>query len=171
MAKELPFVVIAPQLSESHANWNPKKLRQLIHWAISRHNVDPKRIYLTGLSIGGRGTYAYLKKYGKDIAAAIVVCGAALIPKYACKKFSHLEFWAFHGMKDRVKTVTYQNGLETYHRVAKCDHRYPPKFTHYANTKHDAWTKTYANLHGENHIGADGRSYTNIYEWMLTFSN
>lgn len=49
----LPFVVIAPQLCKTRKEWNPKKINRLIKYAVKHYNVDPKSVYMTGLSMGG----------------------------------------------------------------------------------------------------------------------
>lgn len=77
--------------------------------------------------------------------------------------------WAFHGVDDRVRGYAYQNGLDAYQAILKCSLKHPPRFTAYVNTKHDSWTQTYANTHGQKHTGGDGKSHENIYQWMLSF--
>lgn len=52
-----PFIVLAPQCPED-ADWVPVELSDLLHKVIAKYRVEEDRIYLTGLSMGGDGTWA-----------------------------------------------------------------------------------------------------------------
>jgi predicted peptidase len=72
----LPFIILAPQCPEDH--WwadNRHALITLVDWALANYRVDAARIYLTGLSMGGRGTWDMATLYPNRFAAVAPICG------------------------------------------------------------------------------------------------
>ena len=139
----------------------PGEIHDFITYAVAHYNVDPSRVYLTGLSCGGFGIWEYLAEHGDaQVAAAIPVaadgrpawatagCGLATVP-----------LWAFHGGLDDV--VNPLGSLETMTNVQQCpgvdpDHA---KLTVYPDLTHDGWDQAYSGSEGDD-----------IYTWMLGFS-
>ncbi|MFP6854717.1 MAG: PHB depolymerase family esterase, partial [Opitutales bacterium] len=72
--KGLPFIVVSPQCP-SGSRWKPKIIARMIDDVIAKHPADPKRIYLTGLSMGGFGTWATAAEYPAKFAAIAPICG------------------------------------------------------------------------------------------------
>jgi predicted peptidase len=114
-----PAIIIAPQCplnqqwssfqstkdsKEIHFQATPSKpmelLHQLIRQIIKDALVDTNRIYITGLSMGGFGTYDAITRYPDLFAAAIPVCGGGDTSKVAV--FAHIPIWIFHGSEDPV---------------------------------------------------------------------
>jgi poly(3-hydroxybutyrate) depolymerase len=103
---QYPFLVLSPQDVPSSAedyNWNLAYLDELIEYAKITYNVDPDRIYLTGLSMGGRGTWQYGKAHPEKLAAVVPVCGADT--SYNGAKFVDVPTWAFHAWNDGTVDV------------------------------------------------------------------
>src|SRR5678809_261568 len=73
-------------------------LMELIADAIKRFRVDTNRIYITGLSMGGHGTFDALQRYPQMFAAAVPVCGSGDISKAA--SIAHIPLWMFGGAND-----------------------------------------------------------------------
>lgn len=95
--KDFPFIVVSPQCPKDRW-WEPIELVALLNDLSDKYKVDHDRIYVTGLSMGGFGTWQ-LASYAPDRLAAIVpICGGG--EKYWAKKFLHIPVWAFHGGKD-----------------------------------------------------------------------
>jgi predicted peptidase len=113
-----PAIIIAPQCPEDQ-EWSytddenqaeihfrdvPSKpmelLHQLIRQIIKDALVDTNRIYITGLSMGGYGTYDAITRYPDLFAAAIPVCGGGDTSKAAV--FAHIPIWIYHGSEDPV---------------------------------------------------------------------
>lgn len=91
-------IVIAPQGLKSDGWWRTEKLVATL-WAITaRHAIDPDRIYITGLSMGGGGTWALATAMPERIAAIAPVCGAAKPGDVA--KLRGLPIWAHHAIGD-----------------------------------------------------------------------
>jgi predicted peptidase len=72
-SKNYPFVILTPQ---SPGWWSSTGLNNFITYALANYSVDPKRVYMTGLSMGGAGTIEYITAYPTRIAAAIPICPA-----------------------------------------------------------------------------------------------
>lgn len=128
------------------------KVKNIIDHELKRHpQLDPDRIYLTGLSMGGFGVYKLALKYPDFFAAAIPMAAHANIPikTMDLKPLKNLPIWAFHGEKDR--TVTLSEHQQTVDSLKKAG--VDITFTVYPGVGHNCWGKTYDN--------------PKLYEWML----
>ncbi len=103
---ETPCYVLAPQcpaeLSWVHAGM-PELLKKLVEETIARDPVDPMRVYVTGLSMGGFGTWNLIARYPSLFAAAMPICGAGRLD--AAGKIGQMPVWAFHAADDPVVPV------------------------------------------------------------------
>jgi pimeloyl-ACP methyl ester carboxylesterase len=107
---DLPAVVISPQAT---TGWAPKTLDTFIDYLKSHYNVNPDKITLTGISMGGQGTWQYAITYADKIAAAVPLCGAW--DGYGIADYSllaKLPVWAFHNDQDPTVNVN-----STYHNI------------------------------------------------------
>lgn len=101
-------------------------------------NIDPRRLYITGLSMGGFATWDLITRHPATFAAAVPVCGGADEAKAPLIK--DLPLWVFHGEKDTVvKTLRSRNMVAALQQAGAS-----PKYTQYPNVGHDAWSKAYA---------------------------
>jgi len=144
--KDFPFIVVSPQAA-AHTNWNSNSLNVLLDEVIARLAVDVDRIYLTGLSRGGHGTWNMAADHSERFAAIAPVCGAGDV-KSACQ-LKNIPIWAFHGDQDTV--VRLQDDADMVAAVKACGG--DVNFTVYPGVGHDSWTQTYAN--------------PALYEWFL----
>ena len=146
--REFDFVIISPQCSEWR--WWPDKLDGLIA-LLDRieadYNIDTDRVYLTGLSMGGYGSWALAYEYPHRFAAVAPICGG-LDPVLA-DKFKDVPVWAFHGAKDDV--IPLSRSAEIVDSINKMGGN--AKLTVYPEAGHDSWTVTYEN--------------PQLYEWFL----
>ncbi len=143
-----PFVLVSPQCPAGE-RWNVDHLDQLLDQAISRYNVDPNRVYVTGLSMGGSGTWALAAKCPRRIAAAIPICGGG-DPETAAALID-VPIWVFHGEADSV--VDIEESRKMMSAVLAVGGK-KIRITTYAGVDHNSWTATYAN--------------PQIYEWLLS---
>lgn len=152
--RELPFVTIAPQCPENHwwSDFLPL-LDELVVQAIDTLNVDPNRVYLTGLSMGGYGTWHMAVEYPQRFAAIAPICGGGGwmygFPERV-SEIAHLPVWVFHGAKDNVVPIEESQKLVDVLKGCGADVR----FTVYPDAMHDAWTETYNN--------------PELYDWFLS---
>jgi pimeloyl-ACP methyl ester carboxylesterase len=108
-------IALAP---ETEKWWNVTNLHAFLAYAFSHYRVDRSRVYLYGFSMGGGGTWEYVKVYGGEIAACVAVSGASN-PKQAGDgaKFIGVPTWAFHMWDD--KTVTRSNSIQWCNEIAR----------------------------------------------------
>jgi predicted peptidase len=150
-----PFIIIAPQCPANEL-WENESLLQLLNHTEKHHAVDTNRIYLTGLSMGGFGTWKLGLSHPNKFAAIAPICGGASMIDVILgtwdkkKELEKLPIWAFHGAKDdvvplieseRIVNTLKQGGLKNI------------KLTVYPEAKHDSWSETYAD--------------PKFYEWLM----
>jgi len=174
------FVVLSPQLSSSYGYWPPFYLQEMIKYAKANLQIDPNRIYVTGLSLGGGGVWgaitdSYNPTFDAGIAAAAPVCGTQQMDDNAfCSTIgtNHLPLWALVCMDDAVV-----GPYPTQHGEADalaCPISPAGKFTYYQSGGHSgAWLNAYDTGHITRNIVVNGvvSSYTfttNLYEWFLS---
>jgi predicted peptidase len=150
-----PAIIIAPQVP-TNQQWVDKPwftdvhimpeqpsqsmalTMELITRLISSYPVDTKRIYVTGLSMGGFGTWDILQRNPQIFAAAVPVCGGGDI-NYA-ETIKDIPVWAFHGDSDEVvKPKLTRNLIFALQAIGG-----KPKYTEYKGVGHNSWTQTYA---------------------------
>jgi len=117
----------------------PMRLALEIIDALSQEfKVDKKRVYITGLSMGGYGTWDVIQRYPDKFAAAMPICGGG--DPAGAVTFKNLPIWVFHGDKDKAVPVSRSRDMvEALRKVGS-----PVKYTEYANVGHNCWTQTYA---------------------------
>jgi predicted peptidase len=134
---DFPFIVVSPQ-SPENADWDSDAVNALIDELIVQLPVDADRIYLTGLSLGGFGTWSIAAARPERFAAIAPICGAGE-PATACRLKS-VPVWAFHGEEDAVVALQDDQAMVDAARSCGAD----VKFTIYPGVGHDSWTRTYA---------------------------
>ncbi len=153
-----PFVVVSPQC-QSGLWWQPEPLLALLDDVTARFNVDPKRIYLTGMSMGGFGTWSLAIEAPERFAAIAPICGGGssigllLAPAHKLAALRRLPVWAFHGALDDLVKLEESEGMVGALRSLGND----AQLTVYAGAGHDSWTETYRN--------------PKLYEWFLRHKN
>lgn len=160
---EFPFIVLTP-LCPSNEVWSQTVLTALLDEAVKKYRVDPRRVYLTGLSMGGFGTWDFALACPERFAAVVPIAGGGndLPIILAAKGFDtpamvaslkSLAFWAFHGGKDTIvapeESERMIQGLKQL-GVAEA------KLTIYPDATHNSWDRTYSN--------------PEVYAWLLQHS-
>ena len=142
---DFPFVVVAPQLALGKI-WDGDAVAALAKQLIARFKIDPARIYLTGLSTGGYGTWSAALKHPERFAAVAPVSGGGntVIPKHAegaqLDALRSLGVWAFHGGSDSVVDPSEsQRMIGELQRIGAGDVR----LTIYPGAPHDIWSQVY----------------------------
>ncbi|MGE6221663.1 prolyl oligopeptidase family serine peptidase [Nubsella zeaxanthinifaciens] len=100
--------------------------------------VDPTKIYVGGLSMGGMGTFEILRRKPNTFAAAFAICGGDNVENV--KKYKNVPLWIFHGGLDDVVTPQFSYGV--YRELKKLGHE--PKFTVYLKANHNSWDSAFA---------------------------
>ena len=107
---------------------------------IKTYNIDTTKIYLTGLSQGGRGTWKIAARYPKMFAAIAPMCGWA--DEDTAKAIKHIPIWAFHGEIDQVVKVESTYNMEKWLKAAGAKDL---KVTIYPGVDHGCWDMAYQN--------------------------
>ena len=144
--KQFPMIVVSPQCAEGMW-WEPIELMALLDDLERKYKVDADRIYVTGLSMGGFGSWRLAAYAPHRVAAIAPICGGGEI--YWAKSFAQLPVWAFHGAKDSGVPVDRSQAMID----AMKKNGGTPKLTIYPDAEHDSWTETYNN--------------PELYEWLL----
>ena len=136
--KNYPFVMVAPQC-KSNKYWGNylESLDLFLDDIIEKYNIDEKRIYLTGLSMGGTGTWHWLMASPERFAAAAPVCGTGIC-WYACR-IAHKPIWVTHGTADTV--VPYDESVRMIEFLKKSGGE--PILTTLEGVGHNAWDYAY----------------------------
>jgi predicted peptidase len=143
---KIQAIVVAPQCPAGKNwvsdNWFVSFLDELK----SKFPIDENRIYLTGMSLGGFGTFSLAIKYPEIFAAVVPLCGGGQ-PSTACA-MKDIPTWVFHGDKDELVPIA--RSTEMVNAIKKCGGK--PKYSILKGQPHDIH-KTYGNAE--------------LYEWML----
>jgi len=151
---DFPFITISPQCPEN--DWWLNRLQDLkflLDTVVKQYRVDTSKMYLTGLSMGGFGTWHMAVEYPDLFAAIAPVCGGGLgilgFPERVLE-IKDLPIWAFHGRKDNIVSAEESRILI---RTLK-DAGGRPLLKIYPEAGHDSWTETYSD--------------PELYEWFMS---
>ena len=133
---DFQFIVISPQCPKGQ-RWSNEFLITLLDDIVARYRVDPNRIYLTGLSMGGNGTWNLAIEYPDKFAALAPVCGWG--DSELVSRIKDIPIWVFHGELDT--SVPIEKGKNIVETLAKISSNL--KTTFYPGRGHDCWHETY----------------------------
>jgi len=143
--KDFPFVLVSPQCPADRV-WRDDELLALIDGVVANHNIDTNRIYLTGLSMGGYGSWSLGTKYPERFAAMAPICGGGepitvmLAGRQKKAALNSLGVWAFHGAKDPV--VVLEESQRMTNALMSAGGK-DVRLTVYPEVSHDSWTQAY----------------------------
>jgi len=155
---EFPFILVSP-ICSAGAKWSDDLLLGILDSVTTKYAVDTNRIYLTGLSMGGFGTWSLATTYPERFAAVAPICGGdafigAGLSRADSRKeaaLKKLPVWAFHGGKDPV--VPHEESERMIQLLKKFGNE-EAKLTIYPDAGHNSWTVTYDN--------------PELYQWFLS---
>jgi predicted peptidase len=143
---DFPFIMVSPQCQKD-TWWNTEDLQLMLEKIKHKYRIDATRIYLTGLSMGGFGTWAWACSYPNQFAAIVPVCGGGDI-QFA-RELKTTPVWAFHGDADPIvpvkRTIEMVEAVNTNGGSAR--------MTIYPGVGHDSWVNAY--------------NETELYTWLL----
>ena len=136
--QHFPFIIVSPQCPHGEW-WSVDILNKLLDEVIDTYRVDIERIYLTGLSMGGFGTWNLAMARPDRFAAIAPICGGGNTRNVWSIRY--MPTWVFHGAKDPVVPLSMSedmvNALRQYNKQVK--------LTVYPEAQHDSWTESYDN--------------------------
>ena len=147
--QELPFIVLSPQCP-AESWWQHTQLTALLDHVEQSYRVDKHRIYVTGLSLGGFGSWRMAAFSSERLAAIAPICGGG--ETFWTQSFPQLPVWAFHGAKDPLVPLSRTQDMVDAMKEAGGN----PRLTVYPDAEHDSWTETYEN--------------PALYDWFLEHS-
>ena len=160
--KSETFLVLSPQCPSKYGMWPEVLVDDLIKYAKENLQIDPERIFLTGLSMGAGGTYKYIsgaQKYADNIAASAAICPPCVFNNAAYMVKNNMPFWGWHAADDKVVPYTCTeaavNKMNALHPAVK------PLKVIWPTGGHAVWDRVYTDT---NYIW-DGA--VNVYEWFL----
>lgn len=141
------FAVVAPQCPDYEV-WDDTRVLALLDAVGTKFNVDSGRVYLTGLSMGGFGTWSVGLRHPERFAAIVPICGGGRIADVGAMRqtqraaLQRLGVWAFHGAKDTIVPLEESERMITALREAGLR---DGQLTVYPDAEHDAWSASYTN--------------------------
>ncbi len=106
---------------------------------MKEESVDPARVYITGLSMGGMGTFEAVYRYPAMFAAAAPICGGGDVTHYD-SRILKTSFWIFHGDQDAAVDVKYSRQMTDRLKELKAE----VKYTEYPGVNHNSWDNAFA---------------------------
>ncbi len=136
--EKFPFIIVSPQCLEDQ-RWSTEDLDALLNDVCRHYRIDEDRIYVTGLSMGGHGTWAMAIEYPDRFAAIAPICGRGKPDR--AELIKHIPAWVFHGARDAIVPLEKSQDMVEALKNAGGN----VKFTIYPEAGHDSWTETYNN--------------------------
>ncbi len=148
---DFPFITVSPQCPIEYV-WRDDDMQQAVEdillKIVKNYRVDKTRIYVTGLSMGGYGTWSLAARRPDLFAAAVPICGGG--DPATVNVLKNLPIWVFHGGLDEV--VLPKESEKMVRALEKAGGKV--RYTLYPEAYHDSWTETYDN--------------TALYDWLLS---
>ena len=119
--------------------WPLDAVYKMVSQLVKDEAVDRKRCYITGLSMGGMGTFEMLYRFPKIFAAALPICGGGDALRYD-ERVKNTAFWIFHGEADAAVNVNESRAMADKLKSLKVDVTY----TEYPNVNHNSWDNAFA---------------------------
>jgi predicted peptidase len=154
--RDFPFIIVAP-LCDNNEHWDNAPLLALVDHVTKTFPVDEDRIYATGLSMGGYGTWNLGLAYPERFAAIAPMCGGGqMIDSIVTRNdkpeaFLSLPVWAFHCQGDPTVPIAESTRMVDALKKLGCT---DIKLTIYPRNEHDCWTEAYQN--------------PELYSWLLS---
>ena len=160
--KNFPAIVVLPQCPEesfwavtkidrsvqplkidfdytAQPNWPLAAANELVKKIINEGSVDKSKVYISGLSMGGMGTFESVYRNPDLYAAALPICGGGDVKNYD-KRVTKTAFWVFHGAADAVVDVKLSREMVDKLKALKAE----VKYSEYPGVNHNSWDNAFA---------------------------
>lgn len=156
--QQYPFILISPQLKTSMSKWTGDYVIEVLNHVKKYLRIDNRRVYLTGLSLGGGGVWSVATSYPATWAAILPICSGYNVLGSAYKlAVENVPTWGFHGDKDYTVSYTVTQKMITAINASTPKPSPLAKFTIFPGMGHVIWDKVYKE--------------TTALNWMLSFTN
>lgn len=159
--QDLPFIVLTPQLHPTEADpdpqWPAEYIDEVVRYVTANYRVDLNRIYVTGISRGGTGTWTYSSAFPNKVAAIVPISGLSDLAQ-ACP-IKNIPIWAFHGDGDGTADPSYS--IDMINTINACQPAgiYKPRLNILHARGHNGWNEIYNGSYGYR-----------IWDWLLKFT-
>jgi predicted peptidase len=134
--RSFPFVAVIPQCPQN-THWEPRFVKEVLVSVEKALRIDRSRVYLTGFSMGGFGTWQTAAAFPNTFAAIAPICGMSDLPD--APRLAGIPTWAFHGAQDiNIPVGESRKMIEALRRSGS-----DAQLTVYPDSAHDCWTMTY----------------------------
>jgi len=140
---DLPAIVLTPQTIPDEW-YNPGTLDKFLDSVLQIYRIDPSKVYMTGLSLGGASTWWYASTFPDRLAAAVPIAGATRPEAGQGENLVDLSIWAFHNSGDQLVLASNTTKWRDSILVAGGMLSETLKFTFYNQNGHGGWNETYA---------------------------
>lgn len=144
LKRQVALVFVAPQIDQEY--WPPRTVDAVVADAMRRFPIDPRRVYLTGISSGATGVWDALKAQPACFAAGVPMSGMTELAGLA--PIADVPQWIFHGAKDNDTNIEtgYGGAMVGSRAVVRALRAMggKPRYTEYANGMHVIWQRAYA---------------------------
>lgn len=143
--KRWPFVVIMPQKPELRKEWEhyDATVMKILDDTIARESIDASRVYLTGLSQGGHGTWVIGATHPERFAAIAPICGYG-DPDMLAGPLDSMPVWAFHGLADKTVPPSQTTNITKVLRDRRGKDGAELKESLYPGVGHNSWDNAFA---------------------------
>ncbi len=153
---KFPFITIFPQCHKD-SNWlvdgpDAQAALAILKSVEEEFRTDPDRVYLTGLSMGGSGSWSIVAKDPKRFAAIVPMCGRGNLDDAKKLAAAKLPVWNFCGDKDRQTTIEFSRDMHKALQGIGAE----SKYTEYPDVGHNCWDNAYGT--------------PELYAWLLEHS-
>ncbi|MEQ8713600.1 MAG: dienelactone hydrolase family protein [Cyclobacteriaceae bacterium] len=159
------MIVVAPQAS---LFWKADELHEFIEFLVEKLHIDETRIYMTGLSFGGNGTFNYVAQMGSEAYVAAIAPIAGWGDTSSAAQYMEVPVWAFHGDADSVVAV--QSSIDMIEAINAASPEVAAKLTIYPGVTHDSWARTYDGTG----MGSESPDYDpfnmSLWDWMYQYT-
>ncbi|MBS1555515.1 MAG: hypothetical protein JSU09_11360 [Bacteroidetes bacterium] len=166
LGNDVPMMVMSIQ--HTNTNWNTTLINEGISFALANYPVDDKKIYLTGISGGGFGTWNYAGDFPTRLAAMVPISGGGNTGK-ACG-MKNIAVWTFTNNTDGIVNVNNTSNMVNAYNA--CTPPSSAKYDKFTDDGHDCWRRVYDKNHGDWSKGGIAGTTTkpDIYTWLLSKS-
>lgn len=148
--KQLPFLILAPLCPADEwwdSRWSVESLNSLLDEVLENYRVDSSRVYLTGWSMGGAGTWRFAHDFSHRLAAVAPLCGKSQL-RYV-ENLKNTPIWAFHGARDSIVPLSESQKMIDALQNKEAEAR----LTTFTEAEHEIWPQVYNNAE--------------LYDWLL----
>jgi len=144
--EQVPAIILLPQ-SRQNRYWSDPEMERMVMAALDQtvkeFGADAKRLYLTGVSMGGFGVWHMVAQHPDKFAALVAICGGSSIrngDRFApiALRVGSTPVWVFHGEDDRVVPVSESRGMV---EALKAVHGNRVRYSEYKGVGHNVWLK------------------------------